>query len=139
MSGCILLILIILFLFYLLNKNTSRTFVSMSPEKNHLPYLHKTIDSLLNGSVKPHKIILNIPESQDFDIPTNLFNNIQNKLIINKCKNFNEGNILLPTLLNRDSLGIADNDHIMTTSDKIDYSKHFLKNMISKCLSLIHI
>ena len=113
-------------------KDPPKTFISMAPDNNHLPYLHKTIDSLYNQSHQPFKIILNIPDQNKFSIPNTLTNpKYSDKLIINKCKNFKEGNILFPLLLNKKKLNIKPNDNILTTSDKIDYPNNFIKSMLN--------
>mgnify|MGYP007028363176 FL=1 len=104
----------------------------MTSDNNHLPYIHKTIDSLLNGDITPHRIILNIPNNNT-QLPINLtLPKYKNKLIVQRCNNFKQGNNLLPTLLNKKSLGIKDGDNLLVTSEKIDYPTSFLKNMSTK-------
>ena len=135
MSNTILLLLLIILLIYLLvdKKKRSNTYVSMTSENSHLPFIHKTIDSLLNGSHIPHKIILNIP-NHTVQIPHNLILPKYNKkLIIQRCNNFKQGNHILPTLINRHKLGINNRDNILVTSEKIDYPTDFVKNMVDKC------
>lgn len=105
----------------------------MTSDESHLPFIHKTLDSLLHGQIQPHKIILNLPNHKH-NIPINLTNQkYKDKLIIQKCNNYGPGNNLLPTILNKKKLGILNNDNILVTSDKIDYPNNFLKGMISKC------
>lgn len=137
MSSNILLLLLILLLIYLIHKKKERekerTFVSMTSDDAHLPFIHKTLDSLLNGQLSPDKIILNLPNHKH-NIPISLTNpKYKDKLVIQKCNNYGAGNNFLPTLLNRKKLGILKNDNILVTSDKIDYPHNFLKGMVSKC------
>ena len=75
MSSNILLLLLILLLIYLIHKKKERekerTFVSMTSDDAHLPFIHKTLDSLLNGQLSPDKIILNLPNHKH-NIPISL-------------------------------------------------------------------
>ena len=124
MADTILLLLFVLILLYIINKRPrSRTFISMTSDNNHLPYIHKTVNSLLNANSLPHRIILNIPNGDNIEIPSNINNK---RVIINRYNNNN----MTPPINDKYKFGIRDGDNIMTTSDKIDYPPSFLKNML---------
>ena len=124
MDNTILILLFLLMLLYIINKRPrSRTFISMTSDNNHLPYIHKTVNSLLNANTVPHRIILNIPNGDNVEIPNNIINK---RVIINRYDNNN----MVSPINDKYKFGIRDGDNIMTTSDKIDYPPSFLKNML---------
>ncbi len=100
--------------------------VSLTSFPFRIPTLHITIESLLNQTMKPDKIILQLSEDEfpnrEGDLPENLLKLREQGLIIN----WNKGNIksykkLIPTLKQ------YPNDIIITVDDDFIYDKNLIK------------
>ncbi len=100
--------------------------VSLTSFPFRIPTLHITINSLLNQTMKPDKIILQLSEDEfpnkEGDLPENLLSLREKGLIIN----WNKGNTrsykkLIPTLKQ------YPNDIIITVDDDFIYDKNLIK------------
>lgn len=102
--------------------------VSLTSFPFRIPTLHITINSLLNQTMKPDKIILQLSEDEfpnrENDLPENLLKLRENGLVIS----WNKGNIksykkLIPTLKE------YPNDIIITVDDDRIFDKNLVKDL----------
>lgn len=118
-------------------KNYEKVYITLTSWKARINKIYKTIEILLNNTVKPKKIILNLSieefPNKKLDLPKNIINLLKkyyNFEIFWVKKNNNVFKKLIPTL-NR-----IKNDLIITVDDDVYYPKDMIENML-KCFKKI--
>ena len=114
--------------------------VSLTTIPTKFDNLHKTIDSIINQTILPKKIIINIPKIYDFrmnntEIPIDKINNFINKysmhnIFINLLdKDYGPGTKLLGLLNNNDIISdiISDNTYIILIDDDLMYKPYMIE------------
>lgn len=125
----------ILYIFYkiLLSSNYyEKVYITLTSWKERINYIHKTLESLLNNTIKPKKLILNLSEEEfpnkKLDLPKTILNLIKrynNFEIFWVKKNNNVFKKLIPTL-NR-----IKKDLIITVDDDTLYPKDMIEKMLN--------
>jgi hypothetical protein len=114
-------------------------YISLTTIPSRFNKINICIDSLLNQSIKPHKIIINIPRMYSFRFKNsvlacdiiNLINKYSytNIVYINIIDNdYGPGTKLIGTLIS--NIIEKDNAHIILVDDDITYDKWFLEGFI---------
>ena len=102
--------------------------VSMTSIPSRIKRLTKVIRCILDGTVVPDQIILNIPNTDKYIIPHNLQKLIDTEsiIILNRCDDKGPATKLLPTL----SLVTDPDTFIVTVDDDVEYPKHFIEGLV---------
>lgn len=94
--------------------------VSLTTIPANIPRIQKTLESLLTQTIKPNKIIVNIPNSHNKNFDTKELN----KLIeINRCNDYGQSTKILGLLKYK----FNDDDIIITVDDTIGYPKKMIE------------
>lgn len=123
------------YIFYkilLLSNYYEKVFITLTSWKERINDIHKTLENLLNNTIKPKKLILNLSleefPNKKLDLPKNildLLNKYYNFEIFWVKKNNNVFKKLIPTL-NR-----IKNDLIITVDDDVLYPKDVIEKMVN--------
>ncbi|MGB4416003.1 MAG: hypothetical protein WBI53_14090 [Paludibacter sp.] len=107
---------------------TNDVIVSLTSYSKRIHTVYLTIESILNQTVKPNKIILWLDEEEfnDTTIPFSLKKQVARGLTINYCKNIKSYKKLIPTLK------YYPNDIIITIDDDLIYPLDFLDKFLSE-------
>ena len=108
--------------------------ISLTTSPKRLPKIKPVIDSIMNQTLLPNKIVLNLPYvfkrfNTTFDcIPTFILDN--SKIIVNRCEDIGPITKILPTIpLARDMDSI-----IISIDDDIIYSNNLIELLVNKSL-----
>ena len=116
----------------IINNDSIEIIISLTTSPKRLPKIKPVIDSIMNQSLLPDKIILNLPYifkrfNTTFDnIPTFITDNP--KIIINRCEDIGPITKILPTIplvKNMDSI-------IISIDDDIIYLNNFIELLVNK-------
>jgi hypothetical protein len=119
---------------------TTNYIISLTTIPTKFDNLHKTIDSIINQTILPKKIIINIPKIYNFrmnntEIPIEKINNFINKyskfnIFINLLdEDYGPGTKLLGLLNNTDIISdiISDNTYIILVDDDLIYKPYMIE------------
>ncbi len=131
-----IIFIIIILLFIILNNNSyyhNKIIVTLTSWKGRINFIHKNLEKLLNNTIKPKRLILNLSKEEfpkkNLELPIEILNLLEkynNFEIFWVNKNNNVFKKLIPTL-NR-----FKRDIIITVDDDILYPNDLFENML-KC------
>lgn len=100
--------------------------VSMTTYEQRLQEVYLTIESIMQQTVKPNRIILWLAESmRDNELPVMLKRQMQRGLEVRYCEDLRSYKKLIPTLQ------LCPNDVIITIDDDVIYSLDLIENLLS--------
>lgn len=109
-----------------------RVIVSLTSFPERIPYVHKTIETILNQSVKPDMVILWLAREQfkkkEKELPKDLLKLRRYGLTIRWCEDLKSYKKLIPALKK------YPNDIIVTADDDVYYDKDWLKYLYESYL-----
>ena len=113
-------------------KEKPELIVSLTSYPDRIPYIHKTINTLLNQTLKPDRLILWLADSQfpnkEEDLPQNLLKLIDLGLEIRWCEDLRSYKKLIPALKE------FPNDIIVTADDDLYYTPDWLESLYCEYL-----
>lgn len=100
--------------------------VSMTTYEQRLQEVYLTIESIMQQTVKPNRIILWLAEDmQNIDLPVILRKQMQRGLEVRYCEDLRSYKKLIPTLK------LCPNDAIITVDDDVVYSLDLIENLVA--------
>ena len=117
-------------------KNPEKIIISMTSWKNRIDKVYKVVQTILQGTVLPNKIILNLSKDEFYNTPTNLPKDL---LLLEKISNIFEINWVekntKPYKKTIPTLEKYPHDIIITIDDDINYPLDFVEKIYYKFLN----
>ena len=114
-----------------MENNKKSIYISLTTIPNRIKNIDITLNSLLNQSYLPDKLIINIPHKydrydEDIIIPEFLYK--EKRFCVNRCEDFGPATKILGLI--SDNLEIKMDDIIIVCDDDREYDINFIKNLV---------
>lgn len=111
-----------------------RIVISLTTSPKRMALMKETLESLINQSIKPDKIYINIPyifkrTQEKYDL-TKLQPRDHPLVQINRCDDYGPITKLLPTIVTERNLGSPENTLILTLDDDHGYGAGYIENVL---------